>query len=257
MTQTTLDPRPWHAEPSLTHTVSRGVSGRQASESQAQASPRHDGYAFVHKGLRAFMCETLTATGCMDPDDPAAVTRTLGMVRQLLEACRKHLEHENTHVHTAMEARRPGSSTCTAQEHVEHTRAIEALAAVVQAVDHSAGAMRAALAARLYRQLALFVADNLLHMHTEEVDNSRVLWDAYTDEELLDIEHAIRSSIPPAQMMMFLRWMLPALSSGERAQMLQGMRQGVPAAVFQQVLAMVRPHLSDREWNKLCAALEI
>ena len=34
-------------------------------------TPRYDAYAFIHKGLRAFMAHTLVRTGRLDVHDPA------------------------------------------------------------------------------------------------------------------------------------------------------------------------------------------
>jgi hypothetical protein len=221
-----------------------------------RAQRRCDGYAFVHKGLRAFLCEALTAVGRMDPEDSDEIAERLAMVRALMDACRSHLKHENEHVHAAMEARRPGSSARTAQDHVEHEAALGRLEADVCAVERSSGQERIAAAGRLYRHLALFVAENLEHMHVEETQNNYVLWESYTDEELIAVENAIKASIPPRQMAAFLRWMVPFMNAGERALMLSGMKQSAPAEVFGSVMAAVKPHLTDADWRKLMAALE-
>jgi hypothetical protein len=219
------------------------------------AGPRVDMYAGIHKGLRAFMGEVLATVGRMDAYDPAEVGAVVAEVRVLLEALRRHLHHENQFLHPAMEARRPGSACATADDHVHHVEAIERLEADLLAVERSAGAGRAAAALGLYRRLALFVAENYEHMQVEETENNAVLWAAYTDEELLEIEHALVASIPPQWLAIYLRWMVPAMAPAERAAFLTGIQLGAPAEVFEQVLAMVKPHLGDRDWAKLMAAL--
>jgi hypothetical protein len=79
---------------------------------------RFDIYGLIHKALRADMGETLTAVGRMDALDDGETSATLARVRSLLALARAHLEHENDFVHQALEARRPGSSAATAQDHV-------------------------------------------------------------------------------------------------------------------------------------------
>jgi hypothetical protein len=248
-------PKQWQQEDGFAR-AGAAAAGSHGSSELSQAQARHDGYAFVHKGLRAFLCEALVAVGRMDPDDASEVADRMTMVRTLMEACRSHLKHENEHVHAAMEARRPGSSARTAQDHVEHEAALDRLEADVRAVEHSSSGQRNAAAGRLYRRLTLFVAENLEHMHVEESQNNAVLWEAYSDEELMAVERAIKASIPPQQMAAFLRWMVPSMNAGERALMLSGMQHNVPAEVFGAVLTAVKPYLSDADWRKLMAALE-
>lgn len=218
-------------------------------------TPRHDMYVGIHKALRAWMTDTLAALGRMDADDAVEVAETLARVRGLLLQCRSHLAHENTFIHTAMEVRCPGSSQRIAGEHVGHVQSIEAIEVAVKAVERSPAGARSAAALQLYRQLTLFVADNFQHMHVEETQNNRVLWDAYSDEELAQIHGALVASIPPEEMQLTLRWLIPFLSHGERVGLLAGAKQGMPEEAFQGVLAIARAHLSPRDWAKLTKAL--
>lgn len=223
----------------------------------ASTTPRHDIYAFVHKGLRAWMGEVLARLGRTDPDDTDEVAGTLVALRDLLTFCRGHMAHENNFVHPAMEARRPGSAEVTASDHVGHENAIRELEGIAASLEYGTAEDRPAVLQRLYRQCALFVAENLEHMAIEESHNNLVLWETHTDAEIMAIEHALVASIPPADLMLALRWMLPWMNARERAIMLGGMRQGMPAEAFGAVLAMLQPHLSPAERSKLEAALSL
>jgi len=232
-----------------------GAPVQKATRGTARAAPRVDLYSAVHKGLRTFMSETLAAVGRMDADDPVEVADALAQVRSLLVLCREHLGIENRHIHAAMEARSPGASGETAADHVDHERAFASLESDAQALERAAPERRAAAALHLYRQLAVFVGENFLHMQTEEIDNTSILWQTHTDDELAGIHRAIVTSIPPAVMAVFLRWMVPSMTPAERGKMLGGMRQGMPGAAFEGVLAVVKPHLTGRDWEKLSLAL--
>ena len=233
--------------------TARAFEPRQSANDPAIG--RVDLYKGVHKGLRELMSDVLSAVGRLDAYDPAEVAATVERVRVLLDACRFHLHKENQFVHPAMEARRPGSASPVAAEHVHHEEAIERLAADILAVERSTGEARAAAALTLYRRLALFVAENLEHMHVEETENNAVLWAAYTDEELREIEQMLLASVPPQWLAVFLRWMVPAMSPAERGGLMTGIQSGAPAEVFRGILAMVRPHLGERDWAKLMAAI--
>ena len=219
------------------------------------AAGRLDLYVQIHKGLRSFMTHTLDTVGRMDPWDDCETAGALAQLRTLLGLCRMHLELENRHVHAAMEARRPGSTAKIALEHVHHERSIGALEAAAREVELAAGAQRAAAALRLYRAIALFVAENFEHMHAEETENNAVLWEAYDDAELAEIHHAIVASVAPEKAALVGRWMLPAMTASDRAAQLAEMQRGAPAEAFAGMMAMLKQHLSERDWYKLGAAL--
>ena len=216
---------------------------------------RYDIYLFIHKGLRSFMGEVLTDVGRLDAEDAGELARVLARVRGLLDVCRLHLDKENEYIHPAMEARRRGASSRTAQDHVGHERAFGEIETGVRAVETASDATRTAVAAKLYRHLAVFVAENFAHMEIEEAENNAVLWATHTDAELLAVEQAIVASISPEQKAIMLRWMAPSLTPCERARLFTGLKRGVPDEVFAGMLALVKPHLGKREWSKLMAAL--
>jgi hypothetical protein len=225
-----------------------------ATPSNAPAAPRVDLYGAIHKALRLFMTDTLQRVGRLDVDDASESASTLGQLDALLEACRAHLDKEERYLHSAIEARRAGASARIAGEHEEHLRAIAALQAQVAAMRALPGA---AAAARLYRQLAGFVADNLVHMEVEESQHNAALWAAYDDAELQAIHQRILASIEPTEMASVLRWMVPALSPAERAGMLGQMQRELPPEAMRGVLHTVRPHLDDSAWAKLARALHL
>lgn len=227
---------------------------RQVAAAQA---PRVDLYVTIHKAIRAMMTDALLAVGRMDADDGIEVANVTDRVLELLDFCASHLKHENEFVHTAIEARAAGASERIAHEHVEHLQHIAALCQSVEHVRAAPAGERAAPALELYRALSLFIAENFQHMFVEETAHNAVLWARYTDAELIDIHDRLVASIPPLEMMVVARWMVPFMNPAERALMLGGVKQHAPAPAFQAILDTVRPHLSQGEWAKLARALDL
>jgi len=222
----------------------------------AACAPRRDIYASIHKGLRAMMMDTLAIVGRADAHDAADRHAVYECVLALGSACISHLEHENDFVHPAMEARSPGSTAHIAAEHAEHRAAIAELCAMARNLPSARpGQMQEAVQA-LYRKLALFVAENFVHMQAEEAEHNPVLWAYYGDGELQALEGRIAASLPPAQQLLFMRWMIPAIAPAERAVLLAGLRASAPPPVLAAVLDAVRPHLAPRDWARLFSALE-
>lgn len=232
---------------------------KQANFSNQQIAISHNGrfdiYAIIHKALRRFMSDTLNAVGSMDGNDAQEVADGLAQLRALTAFCFSHLQHENAFVHAAMEQRRPGSTTAIAAEHTHHEWALGQLEALAVAVEQSDGAARSAAIAQLYRSLALFVAENLAHMNIEETEHNAVLWATHSDTEIIAIEQALVASIPPAESLATMRWMIPAMNATERAEKLAAIRRDAPAAAFDALLGVARTNLSERDWRKLADAL--
>lgn len=226
-------------------------------ESPAVPHFRYDIYSEIHKALRAIMGDTLAKVGRLDSQDAQEVATVLQQTSDLLRMCRSHLEHENQFIHPALEARRPASSHATADDHVGHDLALRNLWLDLEAVSSTTAEDRDLAVKRLYRDLSVFVAENLQHMDREERENNSVLWAGYSDEELAGIEKALVASLQPDEMSLTISWMIPALTPRERARKLAGIRAGVPAPVFQHVLALSRPGLSEAGWNKLQRDLDL
>lgn len=217
---------------------------------------RYDFYAGIHKALRLLMAETLVAVGRVDAEDPASVASVLGRVRGLLDACAAHVEHENDYVHPAIAARAKSWDGKTAHDHEHHVTHIAELRSAVARVETVETGRRASLLNRLYRDIAVFVADNFLHMEIEQSENNRLLWAHYTDDELLAIEHGIVATFPPEEVMATAPLLAAAATPADRAAMLNGMRQGAPEEVFNAVLERLRPMLTPLDRQKLAFALD-
>ncbi len=207
---------------------------------------RPDLYCQIHKGLRLFMSDTLMRVGSLDIHDADERQSALAQLRALLEACRGHVERENTFVHPALEARRPGASITIGAEHDEHLEAIanlESEAAALAALPQPAAALR------LYRRLSRFVAENFEHMLVEESRHNAALWEAYSDAELMDLHHRLVASVAPGEMALLMRWMVPAMTPAERAEVVGGM----PAPARAGLLQALAPHLDEKARKRLAA----
>jgi hypothetical protein len=237
-------------------TTATAIADRSAAAASPAAAsmPRADLYAGIHKALRAFMSETLVRIGRIDVDDAADRDEALAQLAGLLDACESHVRHENDFVHTAIEARQPAAVARVAEEHVEHLESIAALRAEALALQAAPAAKAAAAAHRLYRHLALFVAENFQHMNVEETTHNALLWQHYSDAELHAVHERLLDSLTPQEKVSVARWMLPASTPAERFGMVQGMKAEMPPEALLGLMTMLRPHLDARGWDKLARA---
>jgi len=237
-----------------------GMSSMNAVTSSGEVpGPRHDVYGLIHKGLRAFMLDSLSRLGRVDVDSPASFSGAVAHTRALLGKLSEHLSHEDTFLHSALEARAPGTAAVTAIEHADHQKAFveleQLLQACEQAFDRGRRAELEPLTKQLYLNLSFFVAENLAHMHREETETSKILWRLYSDDELRAIEGKIVASETPEQLAVGMRWMLPSLTPKERAGLLGGARRGLPAAAFQGLMVLAEDVLDAHDYQQLVGAL--
>lgn len=221
---------------------------------QTVQTARHDLYGAVHKALRAFLSETLVRVGRIDVDDPFDLDEALDQLRQTLDFLTAHLRHEDDFVHPAIEARRLAGTERVSHEHADHVAAIARLHGDVARLVSAACAERATLARRLYLDLVRLVAETLEHLHYEETMLGPLLWELYTDVELAAIHGRLRANMSPADMLLALRWAIPAATPSERASLVSEMKAAMPPEALLSVLVMVRPHLDPTGWIKLAHA---
>lgn len=216
---------------------------------------RFDIYAGIHKALRTLMTDTLGRLGRCDLDHEPDLRDTLERTSLMLTLLAGHIDSENQVIHAAIEARHPQGARKTGDDHTDHLQSMADLADDIQALRQAPLAQRAPLAQALYRHVALFVAENLEHMHVEETTNNATLWALFTDAEIIQLEGQIVGRISPEKLSAYLRWMAVSLSTAELTGFLQAMRLGAPAEAFNATVSLIQSEIDAVRWGRLATAL--
>lgn len=83
------------------------------------------------------------------------------------------------------------------------------------------------------------------------------LWQHYTDADLQQMQQAIPQSIPPQTLMAENRWMMRSINDKEVIGWLSGVKQEVPAFVYDTFLQLAQEELSTERLTKVKAALAL
>jgi hypothetical protein len=216
---------------------------------------RHDIYGPIHKALRAAAGKLLARLGSTDFSDAAETSSILADMRSQLALGMRHLHHEELHIHAALEARSPGSSGRLEADHHHHEEAFAELEVLMKVIEGAATSERTKLGRELYLRYSQFVAADFEHMLEEETVTMPLLHSLFSDTELMAIEGAIVSSIPPAETMTIMSDMIPAMHRSERKQFLSFVKAGAPPEVFEMLLqGAAKPNLSPVDWSDLTTA---
>lgn len=219
---------------------------------------RYNLYTNIHKGLRRAQTQLLARLGAANALDEAEVAKLLADMRLMNTMGRRHLEHENIHIHEPLEERIRGASDRLADDHEHHERDFDELDGMIAATEAEKAERRAPMLRALYLRYTQFLAEDFAHMLEEETETLALLHRLFTDAELQAIEEKIVASVKPELMMDYLRIMVPAMNPAERAAMVGGMRQAMPVEIFKAVVeAGIRPALAPAEWRSLEKALSI
>ena len=219
--------------------------------------PTVDLYGPVHKGLRWALTTLLTRMGAADFTDAASSARLLDDLDGVLYLVSSHIEHEDRHIHPAIERKVPDASARLTEEHRQHEREIQDLRVLIAQLAGAPSSGATAIGRRLYLTFSRFVANSLVHMLEEETITEPLLEALYTAEELVQIHDALLASIGPDEMLAFTRVMVPANAREVRVALLAGAQGAMPSQPFALLLQSLRPHLEDADWSHLTARLGV
>ncbi|HZG78478.1 MAG TPA: hemerythrin domain-containing protein [Paenibacillus sp.] len=211
----------------------------------------------VHKGLRHALSGLCFRAGSMDVSDDNELRSFADELGKIVIILESHAHDEDAHMHHLYERFAPDTAAKLEEEHTVLDGAIGELQQLVETARNASSVEeRKQVWYGLNRKLTRFTADYFQHLQREETEGAETLWNNMTDEQLKEVSVNIRSSIPPATMMIFLHYMMPALNFDERFGILNDMRQFAPPEAYQAVRELARSRLSERDWETLRSKLD-
>lgn len=208
-----------------------------------------DLYREIHKGLRYALFGVTAQAGRTDAADDAGVAALVEewtTVRFLLDG---HHAHEDTYVDALVQAHAAELRDELEAGHRTSDDGLAALSAAAEALAAAPAADRWPLVRAFYLDLADFTAAYLTHLRFEEDRVMPPLNAGMSDDELAEVTGIIRGSVPPPDMCVFIRYMVPAMDLSERVDMLGGMHQGAPPEIFELFRAAAEACLSPADYR--------
>ncbi len=167
----------------------------------------------------------------------------------------EHAHNEETYQLPLLEAKVPGS---TRHDHKEHER----IDAMVLALEREMDLLTATPSSHrpergdvFYHTVNDFISDYLVHMREEEFETTRLFYQHCTDDELRGALKQIMANMSPGVQQMTSRYILAAITPGERLEILNGVRAAAPPHVLNGMLGIARDVLSVGEYEVLAEEL--
>lgn len=233
-------------------------AGRFTLASQDLRHATHDIYRLPHKAIRhagAQMLMRLGNAGWEDALDSAGLVADLQL---LLDFIRRHMEEEEDVIHPAIELRLPSFCQVVERQHRRQQARLSDMDLLIARMARNGEDERPTVGHQLYLAFAAFFGDQLCHMQEEETAVLPMLQQIFTDAEILGMEQRIFDQIPLDTMLGCIRRLVPALNPRERAQLMRGLREGMPTEAFLAILERAaRPTLTTPDWLDLLFRLEM
>jgi hypothetical protein len=210
-----------------------------------------------HKGIRFAFPLLSVKAGSLDYTDKKAVAELKKELVEFGGLLEEHAELENKFILKNLEERVPGSARHDEADHEQLEFLQEQLMAKLELIlsPTTAPAEAPALGYAFYQDLCMLHAAHLEHMMEEETVTQQLMWQHFSDEELLAIHGQIMACIPPPMMLAWSKYILPAMNPAEREAMLKGIQAGAPAPFFEQIMSIAQATLTATDFEKLEVSL--
>ena len=211
---------------------------------------RDDLFTNIHKAIRAGLFDLVTTAGATDWTDPGDVDRFAaewGRMHALLDA---HTHHEDDHILRILDAHDPACAEPVTDQHRQLDPWLDEIADWVTAIVADPDPVRGLA---LYRELALFCAEYLVHIHHEETTVMARVWELCTDDEIAATRAAFMADMDPDVLDTSLRLMLPGIDPMSRTALITALAATAPPAAVEGTLAIAGEVLDPGEAARLRA----
>lgn len=203
-------------------------------------------YGFPHKGIRNGLGQLSFKVGSLMLDDAQDLKACKQIADDLSELLDLHLNAEETFVAPPMEAKAPGSTEHNHEDHQEMQRLEHEMKSAVDTLMEAPNEMNLNNA---YNKINHFIREYFRHMSEEEIDMNKVIWEHFSDEEVLGWQGQILSKLTPAQFFKWFKYIIPSLTQLEQRIMLGGFKENAPAEVYKETIKNLEPYLSAKQFK--------
>lgn len=215
-------------------------------------------YDVPHKGLRNALSQLSMLAGRTDYADLQETEQLYLLGRDIFGLLSVHAADENEVTLAALDSRCPGCGQEDVEDHEQLHQVQHKLEALLDEIYAGAkqGRDMTEAGAEFYLAFSEFQSVYLEHTAEEERVTQPLLWQHFTDEELIAQRGKIMAKLPPQTLLTWFRFIIPAQSPRERAGLLGGFKKMAPEVYFNQAMSVIKGVLSDREFEVLMVALQ-
>lgn len=214
-------------------------------------------YDVPHKGLRNALSQMQLLSGKTDYTNQNEVEQLYKLGDDVFKILTIHATDENEVTLAELEKRCPGCSQHDVEDHERIHIAQENLEQLLADIytKSKAGHDMTEEGENFYLAFSEFHGTYLEHTAEEERITQPMLWQHFTDEELVSHRGKIMARNPPQTLLIWFRFVIPSQSHKERLSLLTGFKKMAPPPFFAEGMEVVKRVLTTSEFNKLNKSL--
>lgn len=209
-------------------------------------APRVNIYGFPHKGLRNALGQLSVKVGSLNPSIENEVSNTVALGNEISTLLKLHLNAEEQFVHPPIEAKLPGSMQ---HNHEDHNRMEVLEDEMVEAINKLEEEANPGTITNAYNAVNIFIKEYFRHMEEEETDINTIIWENFSDEEILGWQGNILKKLTPEEFFTFFKYIIPALMPIEQQIMLGGFKENAPAEAYDATIKNLEPFVSANQFE--------
>ncbi len=207
---------------------------------------RYNLFNFIHKALRAQLYDTALTLQKTDFTIETETETAIVKVQQTLKSFESHAEKENHFILPAISKFYEQKAMMIEGEHDTDEALSEQMKNKMEALRFAPVELKDRTGRQLFYLFIEFTGFNLIHMNKEEHILNEILWENYSDEELMAITGEIMKNIPPSEMMEIFPWMMKGITNLELIGFLADLEKGLPTETFDAVMNMAHRNIPER-----------
>lgn len=204
-------------------------------------------FDFPHKALRSILSRFTNLAGTIDYSNEQEVESLRQLGSEMFNMLEDHVHHENNHTFHQIEVKRPGGCKFEYDDHERVEQVQNELKTVMNGTIINGH--------EFYLQACYFQSVYLQHIHHEETVTEKLLWELFTDEELIQHRTEILKEIAPPMLMTWFKHGIPASTLADSIDMLRGFKQVAPPEAFQTAMQVIKPEMPSERYLLIERAL--
>jgi hypothetical protein len=208
--------------------------------------PPWDLYREIPKAVRFALFGVTVMAGAANPTEQASLDQLAQEWVGVATVLNGHHDHEDKFCDPLIQRHAPDLRDELQDAHRVSRTIIARLTKLFSELSNLSASAGFSLA-HIYSELYDFTATYLGHLRFEEEQVMPVLNAALSNHALAEVTMAIRMSVPPPEMCVFIRNMAPSVNLLERAEMLIGM-QAAPSEIFELFRSATEDSLTPAEY---------
>jgi hypothetical protein len=209
-----------------------------------------------HKALKAMLYDTALCLQQTEFTNDEESDAGIYKVIELVQLFSEHEQSEKVFVLPLLTEYEPSVADAFGREQVLYAKlSLDLNEAVTELCNAASNDEKVTKGCALSLLFTRFLTATIKRINKEESVLNKILWQYYSDYELIEVERKIMQRLPSETQPAFTRWMLRGMNRTETVQWLKGVEQSASEPAFKALFATAQKELPKRKFLQVLESL--